>query len=299
MADGIYPMIDSFLEYLKSLGRSEHTVINYGVDLGQFAEYLEQAEVHRVQDITRDHVRGFLRSLVGYGFAKASALRKMSSIRGFMGYLRDIGVIERDPSEGVKGPRSSPGLPRAISYPDVCRLLEEGPSGREAFRDRLVMELLYGSGLRVSELCDLNWDDVDVEERWIRVMGKGSKGRMVPFGSIVQDMLRRWGEMVGRAGPLFPGKRGAERLTQRTVHRIVSGCARRVGLFGVSPHTLRHSFATHLLEGGASLRVVQELMGHESLVTTQRYLDVTAERMRFIYQVHHPRAGGDKSHGDA
>ncbi|MCX7828468.1 MAG: tyrosine recombinase XerC [Thermanaerothrix sp.] len=287
-------MIDSFLEYLRSLNRSDHTVINYGVDLGQFAEYLEGAGVVEIPQISRDHVRGYLRSLLGYGFAKTSALRKLSSIRGFTGYLKEMGVIQEDPCLGVRGPRSPQGLPRAISYDEVKRLIEEGPEGKDAFRDRLVLEVLYGSGLRVSELCALDWDDVDLEERWLRVSGKGSKGRMVPFGFPVQGLLRAWRDVTGGSGPLFPGKRGALRMTSRTVHRIVTGCAKRVGLWGVSPHTLRHSFATHMLEGGASLRVVQELMGHESLVTTQRYLDITAERMKESYQLSHPRAGGDR-----
>ena len=156
-----------------------------------------------------------------------------------------------------------------------------------------MLELLYGSGLRVSEAAGLDWEDLEPEERWLRVLGKGQKGRAVPFGRGVKELLQDWRpDPVTRQGPVFPGERGASRITPRTIHRLVTQSARRVGLAGVTPHTLRHSFATHLLEGGASLRVVQELLGHESLLTTQRYLDITSDQMKRSYEQAHPRAGG-------
>ena len=294
MADRLSPLFDGFLDHLRyRLNRSENTVVNYAVDLAQFAEFLQQEGVEGPEGIDRDRVRGFLRSLLGYGFARTSAARKLSSVRGFTAYLVAQGCLEQDPTAGVRGPRLPENLPRALAFGDLIRLLEEGPGERHAQRDRLMLELLYGSGLRVSEAAALDWEDLELEERWLRVLGKGEKGRMVPFGRPVRDLLAAWGpDPKGRQGPLFPGERGAQRITPRTIHRLVVQAARRVGLTGVTPHTLRHSFATHLLERGASLRVVQELLGHESLLTTQRYLEITTEQMKSSYERAHPRAGG-------
>jgi integrase/recombinase XerC len=176
---------------------------------------------------------------------------------------------------------------------------EAGGSRKKSGRDRLILELLYGAGLRVNELVSLEWDDVDIEERELRVMGKGSKERRAYFGKPVQELLRFWKDDAGRKGrrteggaPLFyPEKAGAARLTERTVHRMVVAVSRGLGLFGVTPHTMRHSFATHMLERGAPLRVIQELLGHESLATTQKYLKVSVEQMKKSYMKTHPRSG--------
>ena len=294
MADSLSSLVDGFLDQLRyRLNRSENTTVNYAVDLAQFVEFLQLEGVEGPEGINRDRVRGFLRSLMGYGFAPTSAARKLSSVRGFTAYLTREGLVEQDPAAGVRGPKLPANLPRALAYPDVVRLLEEGPGGRHAQRDRLMLELLYGSGLRVSEAVGLDWEDLEPEERWLRVLGKGQKGRAVPFGRGVKELLQDWRpDPVTRQGPVFPGERGAPRITPRTIHRLVTQSARRVGLAGVTPHTLRHSFATHLLEGGASLRVVQELLGHESLLTTQRYLDITSDQMKRSYEQAHPRAGG-------
>ena len=294
MADSLSSLVDGFLDQLRyRLNRSENTTVNYAVDLAQFVEFLQLEGVEGPEGINRDRVRGFLRSLMGYGFAPTSAARKLSSVRGFTAYLTREGLVERDPAAGVRGPKLPANLPRALAYPDVVRLLEEGPGGRHAQRDRLMLELLYGSGLRVSEAAGLDWEDLEPEERWLQVLGKGQKGRAVPFGRGVKELLQDWRpDPVTRQGPVFPGERGAPRITPRTIHRLVTQSARRVGLAGVTPHTLRHSFATHLLEGGASLRVVQELLGHESLLTTQRYLDITSDQMKRSYEQAHPRAGG-------
>ena len=171
--------------------------------------------------------------------------------------------------------------------------------GKKGARDRLILELLYGAGLRVNELVSLEWDDVDLNERELRVMGKGSKERRAYFGRPAQELLSLWRDSAaakgfpteGRAPLFYPEKIGAARLTERTVHRMVVSVSRRAGLFGVTPHTMRHSFATHMLERGAPLRVIQELLGHESLATTQKYLKVTVERMKKSYLETHPRSG--------
>lgn len=290
--------IDEFMLYMTSLGRSDNTIVNYAVDLAQFADYMEAAGVSSLSELKMDFLRAFLRELSGYGFSKSSVARKLSSLRGFVKYLARTGTLDRDISIGLKGPKLPTSLPRALAYEDVLLLLEGGPRGnKKELRDQLLLELLYSSGLRVNELTSLDWEDVDMVERWLRVFGKGSKSRMVPFGQKARELLERWKlqnasqeRCTQGASPLFEGV-GGERLTDRTVHRVVVAAAKRVGLSGVTPHSLRHSFATHMLERGAPLRVIQELLGHESLATTQRYLKVTAEQMKKSYMETHPRSG--------
>lgn len=293
--------IDEFMLYMgSSLGRADNTVVNYAVDLAQFADYLGASGAGAIEDLDLSCLRGFLRELSGYGFSKSSIARKLSSLKGFVKFLVQRGVLEKDISVGLKGPRLAKSLPRAIAYDDVLRMLEEAAADRKKpLRDALILELLYGSGLRVNELVSLDWADVDLDGRFLAVMGKGSKERQVPFGEPARDLLLRWRESANSQGyategdaPIFYAeKKNAERLTERTVHRMVVSVAEKVGLHGVSPHSLRHSFATHMLERGAPLRVIQLLLGHESLATTQRYLLVTTEQMKKSYMETHPRSG--------
>ncbi|MDR1886257.1 MAG: tyrosine recombinase XerC [Synergistaceae bacterium] len=292
--------IDEFMLYIRSLrGRSNNTVVNYAVDLAQFADYLDVLGLDSPGDLDMSSLRGFLRELSGYGLERTTVARKLSAMRGFIKFLVRQGVLANDVSAGIRGPRISvKGVVRAIAYEDVMRMLEDGVSGnKKELRDALILELLYGSGLRVNELTSLNWGNIDIPERMLRVDGKGEKIRIVPMGRTTQGLLLRWrsAELAqGRTAcgdePLLRGV-GALRLTDRTVHRVVTAAAARVGLTGVSPHALRHSFATHMLERGAPLRVVQELLGHESLATTQRYLAVTTEHMKRSYMETHPRSG--------
>lgn len=285
--------IDMFLENLRSKGRSENTITNYAVDLCQFSEYLKNLGIEEPAQITGEVIRGFLREVMGFGFAKTSASRKLSAARGLTKWLCRSGILEYDPGEELKGPKLTASLPRALSYEDTEKLLSDGPKhGKSFLRDRLVLELMYGSGLRISELIGLNLADIEFAERILRVHGKGGKERIVPFGAPVQKLIEEW--VAARSiteGPLFGSEKGAERLTVRTVHRIVLRAAQRTGLYGVSPHTLRHCFATHMLERGAPLRVVQEMLGHESIATTQRYLSITTEQIKKSYMQSHPRAG--------
>jgi integrase/recombinase XerC len=292
--------VDEFILYTEaSRGRSKNTVVNYAVDLAQFADYLESTGAEPSGELDRETLRGFLRELSGYGFSRNSIARKLSSLRGFTKYLTSIHVLKGDIGAGLRGPKASASVPRALAYEDVLKMLEAGGSGKKNTRDRLILELLYGAGLRVNELVSLEWNDVDIDERELRVKGKGAKERRVYFGKPARDLLERWkadAASKGRATegdfPVFhPEKAGARRLTERTVHRMVVSVSRAVGLYGVSPHTLRHSFATHMLERGAPLRVIQELLGHESLATTQRYLKITTEQMKKSYMETHPRSG--------
>lgn len=293
--------IDEFILYMDStLARADNTVVNYAVDLAQFADYAETGGVASPSSLDMGLLRGFVRELSGYGFSASSIARKLSAIKSFVKFLVERGILDRDVSAGLRGPKLRQGLPRAIAYEDMMKLLDGGArTGKKKLRDALILELLYGSGLRVSEVTALDWEDVDIPERWLRVSGKGSKERLVPFGREAKRLLAQWkGDLAGRgqisegASPVFPGeKAGASRMTERTIHRMVVSAAKGADLFGVTPHTLRHSFATHMLENGAPLRVIQELLGHESLATTQRYLTVTAEQMKKSYMESHPRSG--------
>lgn len=301
MCNTIASSVDAYLEHLKySRASSDHTVVNYAVDLAQFSDYLETLEIRRPGDVRHTHVRSFLREVVGFGYARSSAARKLSSIKGWMSYLKERGEIDSDPASGVRGPRLPGKLPRAMTFEDVDRLIEEGPRGSNETRDRAVLELLYGCGLRVAEAAGLEWDQVDLSERWIRVRGKGNKERMVPVGRCAVEALREWRKTLDSGERfVFPGENSGP-VAVRTLHRIVARAAKRVGLTEVTPHVLRHSFATHMLERGASLRVLQELLGHESLVTTQRYLKVTVEQLKKSYLEAHPRTvnGGKESEGN-
>jgi len=293
MAENISENVDQFLAFMESRGRSKNTVINYRVDLEQFREYLLRQDISDVSGIDSQSVRIYLSNIIGFGIAKSSAARKLSAVRGFISWLSSREILEYGVAAGLKGPKLPSSLPRALSYEETEKLLVEGPeNGKHYQRDRLILELLYGSGLRVSELIDLNWENIETDQRMIRVLGKGSKERLVPFGPSVKELLEDWSLLSkeGTKGPLFISEKGAERLTVRTVHRLVQRAALRVGIYGVSPHTLRHCFATHLLERGAPLRVVQELLGHESIAATQRYLSITAEQMKRSYMEYHPRA---------
>ena len=293
MAENISENVDQFLAFMESRGRSKNTVINYRVDLEQFREYLLRQDISDVSGIDSQSVRVYLSNIIGFGIAKSSAARKLSAVRGFISWLSSREILEYGVAAGLKGPKLPSSLPRALSYEETEKLLVEGPeNGKHYQRDRLILELLYGSGLRVSELIDLNWENIETDQRMIRVLGKGSKERLVPFGPSVKELLEDWSLLSkeGTKGPLFVSEKGAERLKVRTVHRLVQRAALRVGIYGVSPHTLRHCFATHLLERGAPLRVVQELLGHESIAATQRYLSITAEQMKRSYMEHHPRA---------
>lgn len=288
----IYDGIDIFLSHLKTAGSSEHTVINYSVDLAQFSQYLEGRGVESFQDLDLASVRGFVQAMSAYGFSPSTVSRKLSAVKSLTKYMKKSGVLEKDPSPRVRGPKKSDRLPRALSVDQVSKIIDMAYDTPQGIRNGALLELMYGCGLRVSEAVSLEWEDLDLEERWVRVMGKGSKERIVPFGSMAQRALRALGQESAENGPVFLGKKGGH-LTVRTVHRVVAEAALRAGVPGVTPHSLRHSFATHMLEGGASLRVVQELLGHEHLTTTQIYLKITAKHLRESYEAAHPRAGGE------
>ncbi len=291
-------------------GYSPATVRAYGADLRSLADFAEGAGAADPAQATLALLRDWLWHAQQQGLARASIARRAAAARGLTGWLERIGAAPADAGRRLRAPKADRRLPRVVSRDQASALLE-GLAVRArggdpiAMRDHAVVELLYASGLRVSELVGIDADDVDLDRLTVRVMGKGSKERVVPFGvpalNALVDYLRTARPELaarhdGSAGAqedsraLFLGARG-RRLNTRTVYRLVSALLGELPGSGPSgPHTLRHSAATHLLDGGADLRAVQELLGHASLGTTQIYTHVSAERLKETYRRAHPRA---------
>jgi integrase/recombinase XerD len=290
------PVVGEFLEAVRAEHRlAANTVEAYGRDLARFAAHLASCEGGDPAGADIGRVRGYLASLARSGLAASSRARHLAALRAFYRFLRLEGRIDRDPTELVDSPRGWKRLPRKLSGDEVERLLAHPDRGtRAGLRDALLLELLYDCGLRVSELVGLRLDRIDVESWLLRIRGKGGKERLVPFGEEARELILRHLEesrAAGRAGGhLFPGGRGGH-LTRQRAWQIVKRHLRGAGIArAVSPHTLRHSFATHLLDNGADLRAVQLLLGHADISTTQIYTHLSQERLRAVHARHHPRA---------
>lgn len=284
---------------------SPHTLRNYLSDLRQFHRYLIGEGLCRdregssvVQAVDRRIVRGYLGSLAR-GCRKSSVARKLAALRGFFRYLVEAKLLARSPLAVFSTPKQEKPLPVFLSVDDVFRLLGgvEG-SGVLGLRDRAILEVLYSSGIRVSELVGLDWSDIDFGLGILRVLGKGAKERIVPVGEAALEALREYRveqaesrkRRAGSEAAVFLNHRGS-RITTRSVARIVEKHLRSAGIpIRMGPHGLRHSFATHLLNGGADLRAIQELLGHASLSTTQRYTHVNLDQLTAVYDKAHPRA---------
>ncbi|PYT07475.1 MAG: tyrosine recombinase XerD [Acidobacteria bacterium] len=304
--------IARFIEHLRSERRvSPHTVRSYACDLRQFRQFLQEyePEASRFPRSTSTlAVRGFLAHLHGRGISRVSAARKLATLRSFFRFLRQDRGWQENPAGPVRTPKMPRRLPRLLTV-DEARVVVEAPSGcdptsrggRVALtRDRALLEMLYATGLRVGEIVGLSLDDVDLSGRSVRVLGKGGKERIVPFGKPAERALRGYllesGPLRERRGSrrdplaLFLNMRGG-RLTDRAVRMIVDRYIRRAAIGRkLSPHALRHSFATHLLDRGADLRSIQELLGHSSLSTTQRYTHLGIEQILRVYREAHPRS---------
>ena len=296
------PEVRRFAAYLETERRaSAHTVKAYLGDLAQYAAYLAEAGAAIVPS-SPALVRAFVARAAG-GSGAASLGRKLSTLRSFYGFLVREGLAPGNPARAVASPRRPRRLPEVLPEAEVATLVEapRGEAGPLALRDRALLELLYASGLRVSELTGLDVDDVDLSRGLVRVLGKRRKERIVPFGRIADEALRRWlaegrpalaasGDERGKTVALFLNQRGG-RLTQRSVARRLDRWVLAAGLpRHVHPHVLRHCFATHLLGNGADLRGIQELLGHASLSTTQRYTHLDWKRLAEVYDRAHPRA---------
>lgn len=290
--------VKQFFTYLEAArGASPHTLKNYGSDLREFLAFLDGKTLADVDPLV---IRSFLAQLKARGYSKATLSRKLATLRSFFKYLTRENHLTSNPVLGISTPKREKKLPHFLDLDQVTHLLEAPQvSHWEGKRDRAILETLYSSGVRVSELVGLNRDDMDLLSALLRIRGKGKKERIVPVGekalsavrdyldAIPQDLLKK---NEGLGTPLFLNRSGT-RLTDRSVRRVILKYARRISLkAGISPHTLRHTFATHMLDRGADLRSVQELLGHANLSTTQIYTHVTTRRLQEAYTRAHPRA---------
>ena len=288
-------------EYLSYLaverGSSDNTVAAYGRDLARYLAWLGERGVSEPDEVTRELIEAHICALTEVGLAPASVERAVSAIKGFHRFMVTDEICQELPTADVPLPTKPERLPDVISQADAERLLDQPfPATPTGLRDHAILEVLYGCGLRASELCGLDLRAVLLDEGLVRVFGKGEKERVVPVlgaaVSALEDYLDRGrGVLVGRrpCDAVFLNVRGG-RLSRQSVHAIVEKYGRVAGIRDLHPHTLRHSFATHLLEGGADLRVVQELLGHANIATTQLYTHVDRTHVRRVYLAAHPRA---------
>jgi integrase/recombinase XerD len=303
--DALRTDAERFLDHLTvERGLSTNTLQAYRRDLRRYLAFLSSWGIRDVPGVTDEAVGAYVVQLTssthddGALYRPASIARMLSAVRSFHRFELREGVTDHDPTVGIMAPKLPRSLPRPLSVEEVGRVLEAPPGGDAVgLRDRAILELLYGAGLRISELTGLDVDDIELEEGSVRVLGKGGKERDVPVGRYAREAVSAYltrarpGFATGRSrAALFLNQRGG-RLTRQGVSLILARHVRAAGLRRrVTPHTLRHSFATHLLEGGADVRVVQELLGHSSVATTQIYTLVTKEHLREVYFTSHPRA---------
>jgi len=298
----INQLASGFAEYLHAArGYSANTIKSYSADIEDLSQYLALQKIERADQIDLDVLRDWLYAISQRGLAKSSIARKSAAVRSFTAWLLSSGEINTDPGLRLKSPKADRPLPKVVAKDSLVEIFEyltrAAVTGEpEAIRDQLVFELLYATGARVSEIVGLNLLDVDFGRNIISVMGKGSKQRMVPFGTPARESLERWLAGTRQSLATDPSEQAllisskGRRLGVRAVYQLVARLLAATPTGAAGPHTLRHTAATHLLDGGADLRAVQELLGHASLGTTQIYTHVSVERLRAGYQNAHPRA---------
>jgi integrase/recombinase XerC len=290
--------IQAYLHHLRVERRgSAHTVRSYEHDLGLYIRFLSEVFGEDAGPASADsaRLRRYSAWLAAQGFSPSTVARRLACLRSYFRFLRRKGVLASDPAAGLRNPKQPRRLPRLLKVDEIIRLLDAIPGDSPpSVRDRAMLETLYGAGLRVSELVGLNVDHLDLDEQLAKVRGKGRRERMCPIGEMAAHWLKRYLTLrkpkAAYEKAMFLNQRGS-RLTSRSVGRLLESHLLRSGLVNAaSPHTLRHSFATHLLDRGADLRSVQELLGHRKLTSTQIYTHVTQQRLLDIYHQAHPRA---------
>ncbi len=297
--------IDQFRYHLRvERALAANTIEAYTRDLATFAQHCESLDVSQIEDVTPDHITAWMDEKFTRGMKNTSVARALIALRRLCLYLRLEGVLEDNPTQTIDIPRTGRKIPRVLSFDQVDALLDS-PDGQtpEGLRDRAMLEVLYATGLRVSELIGLAMTGMDLTVGYVRVVGKGDKMRLVPLGEVARDAVQTYlhharGALLAPAGgpavtdAIFVTRRGGP-MTRQAFWKNIKRHAIEAGItINISPHTLRHSFATHLLERGANLRVVQALLGHADIGTTQIYTHVTQERLKLIHRQHHPRSGG-------
>ncbi len=291
----IEKLINSYLEYIESIKRySPQTVKAYRTDLNQFIEFCNLRNKFTSIDLTEKFIKKYLMQLSETGLDKRSISRKLASVRGLLKYAFQNQIINSNPVAYIKNPRSNKKLPEVTTTESILRIYDLADEAEdEPERVKIIFELLYGCALRVSELCDLNFGDLDIKSHTLRVKGKGSKMRIVPVGQKSIEIIEEYLNITNHENnnePLIKTK-GGNRIYPRFVYRIINNYLSKVtDIKKKSPHVLRHSAATHMLDRGADLRAVKELLGHENLSTTQIYTHVSVERLKSTYKKSHPKS---------
>ncbi|MGC8764516.1 MAG: tyrosine recombinase XerC [Brevinematia bacterium] len=289
-------ILDIFLKYIKyEKGFSKHTIKSYNIDISEFLNFLEKEKVKDIKAVSYQNIYSFITDLGKKGIAPSSLERKTAALKTFFKFLKKQGLIEKNPAELISSPKKEKKLPSFMEKTEVFELINLIPES-DAFsvRNKTMIMLLYATGIRVSELVGLNLADLDLKEKTIHVSGKGKKQRIVPLGEKTKRMLLKYlgyrREFQSKNEALFVTKSG-KRIQDRAIRYILNGYIEKLAIQKkVSPHTLRHTFATHLLDNGANIRVIQEMLGHSNLSTTQIYTHLSISKLKESYDRFHPHA---------
>ena len=287
-------LINDYLDFSENIkGLSENTINSYQRDLNKFSKFLEASGINNFGNLTEEMCSAWIADLFQHNVSARSIQRHISSAKGFFNYLKKSGLVINSPFELINSPKSPSHLPNVLSPEEVSQLLNFKPKNAQEKRDLAIIELIYSSGLRVSETINVNLRDFEDNKNFLRVLGKGSKTRLVPVGRYAQNAINDWmierEKLATKDDSLFVNLRG-KRITTRSVQERLKNIAIMQGLPPVNPHMLRHSFATHLLESSGDLRSIQELLGHSSLSTTQIYTRLDYQHLIKVYENSHPRA---------
>ena len=290
----LFSLIYNYLDFSENIkGLSKNTTISYQRDLNKFSKFLKKSGVNDFESLTEEICSAWIADLFKQNVSARSIQRHISSAKGFFSYLRKSGLVTNSPFELISSPKSPSHLPNILSPEEVSQLLNFKPKNAQEKRDLAIIELIYSSGLRVSEAVSTNLSDFEDNKNFLRVLGKGSKTRLVPVGRYAKNAIENWiierDKLLTKDDSLFVNLRG-NRITTRSVQERLKNIAIMQGLPPVNPHMLRHSFATHLLESSGDLRSIQELLGHSSLSTTQIYTRLDYQHLIKVYENSHPRA---------